>query len=228
MIGGWIRLRLWNSGSWTALVRGSFEDRSGPPPDRVTCTVEGCDKPHNSNGLCNGHWQRVREGRDVNTPLRVMRRNVPDCSIDWCDRKMKSMGYCDPHYKRSLRGADMDKPISAKKWKVRPEGYPNCPKCVEVGELCDPHNKILLRYKLTRDQFAAMLAGGCGACGVLADTNGMQLVVDHDHSCCPGRNTCGECVRGVLCTRHNILAGFLESPDRDAVDAYLDSWRATA
>lgn len=52
------------------------------------------------------------------------------------------------------------------------------------------------------------------------------LVVDHDHSCCPGVTSCGLCVRGLLCTQCNSAAGLLGD---DAVKAlelgrYLERW----
>lgn len=118
----------------------------------------------------------------------------------------------------------MNSPIQPRKLKERPLGIDNCWKCVNAEELCDPHRRILVRYKLTRERYLKMLATGCGVCGKLLDTNGAQLVVDHDHSCCPGKNTCGECVRGLLCTRHNIMAGFLEAPDATEVREYLNEW----
>lgn len=34
-----------------------------------------------------------------------------------------------------------------------------------------------------------------------------QLVVDHDHTCCPGSVSCGRCVRGFLCGHCNRAAG---------------------
>lgn len=37
---------------------------------------------------------------------------------------------------------------------------------------------------------------------------GVDLVIDHDHDCCPGRS-CGECVRGVLCRTHNVWLGMV-------------------
>jgi hypothetical protein len=33
--------------------------------------------------------------------------------------------------------------------------------------------------------------------------------VDHDHSCCPGRQTCGKCVRGLICRQCNTAFGVL-------------------
>ena len=37
-----------------------------------------------------------------------------------------------------------------------------------------------------------------------------DFVIDHDHACCNGSRSCGQCVRGILCGRCNMSLGHLE------------------
>ena len=70
------------------------------------------------------------------------------------------------------------------------------------------------RYNISAEEYYNLLEeqfGGCAICGKTPEENGQRLSVDHDHSCCPGKNSCGMCVRGILCTRCNVLVGFIET-----------------
>jgi len=60
------------------------------------------------------------------------------------------------------------------------------------------------RYGISPERYAEMLSKGCEACGSFE-----KLVIDHDHSCCSGIFTCGNCVRGMLCNKCNIAEGML-------------------
>lgn len=73
-----------------------------------------------------------------------------------------------------------------------------------------PDRWIRTNYNLSRDQWNALLAkqgGVCAVCGATESRGIGSFHVDHDHSCCPGRRSCGKCVRGLLCNLCNPMIG---------------------
>lgn len=74
------------------------------------------------------------------------------------------------------------------------------------------------QYRVTEEQFDRMLEMQGGKCAICETTepggrhNSWQI--DHDHNCCPSTKSCGECVRGLLCSNCNRALGFFrESPE---------------
>lgn len=73
---------------------------------------------------------------------------------------------------------------------------------------------LRLKYGVTFDQYQEILeaqGGGCAICGRRPQKDARRMPVDHDHACCPGMNTCGTCIRGILCTPCNAWLGFYEN-----------------
>ena len=75
-----------------------------------------------------------------------------------------------------------------------------------------PWRKCELRASDTRTSLGQLNTWYPWAVGSMG-VPGTVLHVDHNHDCCPRTPTCGQCTRGVLCTRHNVgLEVFLDSP----------------
>ena len=89
-------------------------------------------------------------------------------------------------------------------------------------------------YGITPDQYRAMLEWQGGKCYICRRATGATkaLAVDHDHACCPGPTSCGQCWRGILCGPCNRdVIGRLDSEALRRAAAYLECpparlWRA--
>ena len=77
---------------------------------------------------------------------------------------------------------------------------------------CSKGLKLLARYGRTQAQYDQKLedqGGVCTICGRSPEEVGI-LVQDHDHSCCPGDKSCGECLRDLICMYDNTALGLMQ------------------
>jgi hypothetical protein len=69
----------------------------------------------------------------------------------------------------------------------------------------DKKSHLWTHYRMTIDDFSIMHESQDGKCNICKTVR--KLVVDHDHSCCPTKITCGGCIRALVCSRCNTLLG---------------------
>lgn len=103
----------------------------------------------------------------------------------------------------------------------RPYGGPRTPRCytcwladrrrVKVARKATRIEKV---YSTKQEEYDAIKAAQGGKCYICRRATGRTkaLALDHDHACCPGPTSCGECVRALLCGRCNQMLGFWNTP----------------
>jgi len=84
------------------------------------------------------------------------------------------------------------------------------------GKLSGRNSNLKKNYPgFTHDKYVALLTSQGGHCAICPATEpggsaNKHFHIDHDHSCCPGKKTCGKCIRGLLCSRCNTAIGLLD------------------
>ena len=97
------------------------------------------------------------------------------------------------------------------------EGYTRCVPCTRAYQKKwaqdNPDkiraNQLKNKFKLTPEQYDDMLESQDDVCAICKQKCRLKpnLCVDHDQACCPGRKSCGDCVRGLLCIHCNAALG---------------------
>ena len=75
-------------------------------------------------GLCNLHYSRHRDGRDMDAPARTLVYDHPStCTWEGCEQPYHTGGLCKLHYGRRRNGIDMDKDPLPKDRYITSHGY---------------------------------------------------------------------------------------------------------
>ncbi len=90
---------------------------------------------------------------------------------------------------------------------------PERAKSYKASKVGDPDHNLhvrTLRFGLTLQEYLQILAAQDDVCPIcLRQLDGQATAIDHDARCCPGRRSCGSCVRGVLHRNCNVGLGML-------------------
>lgn len=142
-------------------------------------------------------------------------RYCSECGSSFESRYQQAKTCSGPCGRRRARRKTNERNVRLAADKPRKERQP--PKPVNKRE-----EHLRRRYKLSLAAYDAMVdatGGRCPICGQVPN----QWVVDHDHACCPGKDTCGQCVRGLLCNPCNrVLWHWLTPESLRAAAAYLE------
>lgn len=161
------------------------------------CISPQCTKKAVSKDFCDGHYQRYRKGQPTDTPLR---HQAPTNSRQlWNEYDEKRCSGCGQYKPRSAYHHQYKNygPLAKPVYKAR---------CIPCASAVDK----LARYGLTLETYNSMVeAQGdrCAICGTDDKHSDNVWFIDHDHTCCPGSRTCGNCVRALLCRNCNTGLG---------------------
>jgi hypothetical protein len=155
-----------------------------------------------------------------------------NCSTIGCDAEVfiKKRQLCRAHYFEGWHRGDFGHTRRGRKWhRVERENlsstHGTCLLCGPVGLVTS--GGILVcrnasreqsrkwRHGVSPERMRDMLDAIGWACQICAaDFRAEVHCIDHDHACCPGDTSCGECVRGILCRSCNAGIGmFRDDPE---------------
>ncbi len=208
----------------------------GPGREGNLC---GRSSQNKSLGLCGGHLAQHRKEQDLR-PIKLVRKrgDVTTCLFTGCryNDAPDGEGYCYHHWRqlqngqtlaplawKSNRGrAVLDRDIAGNKlcngcreWK--PEADFSVASAARDGlnylcRRCQASNRMKAKYGIDLDHYEDVLASQGGSCAICPRTltAGRRLAIDHDHGCCPGEASCGNCIRGLLCPNCNRALGLFQ------------------
>jgi hypothetical protein len=78
-----------------------------------------------------------------------------------------------------------------------------CDKCSQYQRM----SHIKYNFNMSEDQYSTLMNIQGGVCAVCCEEFDGAPHVDHDHTCCDKKYTCGNCVRGLLCSNCNWMIG---------------------
>ncbi|WP_079886697.1 endonuclease domain-containing protein [Mycobacteroides abscessus] len=169
-----------------------------------------CGQPQKARNLCQHHYDKLRRSGKLS--------RVNSTRTDVLKRDASGNKLC----------------VRCRAWKPESEYYSNvsrkdglapyCASCMRVFWVEGGRDK---KYGLEPGSVKALFEMQGYVCAICRIEIDESAHVDHDHSCCPSRGqSCGKCVRGILCKPCNLLLGNVNDSMEKLAAAieYLKRW----
>jgi hypothetical protein len=197
------------------------------------CSIEECDKPEHAKKLCQPHYRQAnRRARGLQKPGPKPEPSKPYSRYNYEGLSHHTKGEKCSRGHEYVEGS----------YKVRSDGTRVCVRCFTEGFVSDAlygyriieksRDEISWRrttYALSDEDFSLLLELQDNKCliGKHPFKDNSDICVDHNHECCPTDKTCGNCVRGLLCRRHNSGLGMFNDNADELLDAveYLQKYK---
>jgi hypothetical protein len=133
----------------------------------------------------------------------------------WCKPCVRSYDLSEDDPKRKMprkyldgkmHCRDCEKYFFSESFTLRKGNTTRCNECAIIHQ----HKKTIKKHGITYERYIEIYNqqnGKCKICNNIETSYRSRLSIDHDHSCCPGSNSCGKCIRGLLCTSCNMALG---------------------
>lgn len=225
------RTRGWCNAHYLKWHRTGDPEYQRPAHVKPACSVDGCSRPSDSRGWCKTHYLRWWSKSDLGkATIRAYSNARAACAFVGCANTSNAAGLCSGHWRQQRKGQPLRPLLKKNNPQARDEaGRKLCGTCeawlptevftrsvsrsdglsARCGR-CERSQALKRKFGITLNQYEELLyaqGGGCAVCEKTEQENHRRLAVDHDHSCCAGMITCGECIRGLLCSSCNLHFG---------------------